>query len=137
MPAQSGSLQQAEPALDRQREGDELASLSSVLVVFYTLYFAASLLVPIAAAVLLSMLLAPAAQFLERLHMPRLLASAVVVVAEAADIITAHPVALQLRTLQTMAEIAVEKNSAIIFPVQFMTTVQDALTTLQKGSQTK
>ena len=81
MPAQSGSLQQAEPALDRQREGDELASLSSVLVVFYTLYFAASLLVPIAAAVLLSMLLAPAAQFLERLHMPRLLASAVVVVA--------------------------------------------------------
>ena len=81
MPAQSGSLQQAEPALDRQREGDELASLSTggrsvtviaVLVVFYTLYFAASLLVPIAAAVLLSMLLAPAAQFLERLHMPRL-----------------------------------------------------------------
>ena len=90
MPAQSGSLQQAEPALDPQREGDELASLSTggrsvtviaVLVVFYTLYFAASLLVPIAAAVLLSMLLAPAAQFLERLHMPRLLASAVVVVA--------------------------------------------------------
>jgi len=30
---------------------------------------------------------------------------------EAADIITQHPVALQLRTLQTVAEISVEKNS--------------------------
>lgn len=46
---------------------------------------------------------------------------------EAADIMTAHPVALQLRTLQTMAEISVEKNSTIIFPAQFMTTVQEAM----------
>ena len=46
---------------------------------------------------------------------------------EAADIISQHPVALQLRTLQTMAEISVEKNSTIIFPAQFMTTVQEAL----------
>ncbi len=45
----------------------------------------------------------------------------------AADIIADHPVALQLRTLQTMAEISVEKNSTIIFPAQFMTTVQEAL----------
>ena len=51
----------------------------AVILLFYTLYFAASLLVPIAAAVLLSMLLAPAVQQLERLHVPRLLASAVVV----------------------------------------------------------
>jgi hypothetical protein len=29
---------------------------------------------------------------------------------QAADIITQHPVALQLRTLQTMAEIATEKT---------------------------
>jgi regulator of protease activity HflC (stomatin/prohibitin superfamily) len=56
---------------------------------------------------------------------------------EAADIITAHPVALQLRTLQTMVEIATEKNSTIIFPAQFMTTVQEALATLQKDSQLK
>ena len=35
---------------------------------------------------------------------------------QAADLIAAHPVALQLRTLQTMAEIATEKNSTIIFP---------------------
>jgi regulator of protease activity HflC (stomatin/prohibitin superfamily) len=46
---------------------------------------------------------------------------------EAADVMSAHPVALQLRTLQTMAEISVEKNSTIIFPAQFMTTVQEAL----------
>jgi len=46
---------------------------------------------------------------------------------EAADIISRHPVALQLRTLQTMAEIATEKNSTIIFPAQFMTTVAEAV----------
>jgi regulator of protease activity HflC (stomatin/prohibitin superfamily) len=55
---------------------------------------------------------------------------------EAADIIAQHPVALQLRTLQTMAEIAVEKNSTIIFPTQFMTTVQEALAQLRKDSST-
>lgn len=42
-----------------------------------------------------------------------------------ADIMAAHPIALQLRNLQTMAEISVEKNSTIIFPAQFMGTVQD------------
>jgi regulator of protease activity HflC (stomatin/prohibitin superfamily) len=51
---------------------------------------------------------------------------AAVKLGEAADIMSAHPVALQLRTLQTMAEISVEKNSTIIFPAQFMTTVQEA-----------
>jgi regulator of protease activity HflC (stomatin/prohibitin superfamily) len=51
---------------------------------------------------------------------------------EAADIIAAHPVALQLRTLQTMAEISVEKNSTIIFPAQFMTTVQEAIAALRR-----
>ena len=56
---------------------------------------------------------------------------------EAADIITQHPVALQLRTLQTMAEISVEKNSTIIFPAQFMPTVQDAIAVLGKDSASK
>jgi regulator of protease activity HflC (stomatin/prohibitin superfamily) len=59
---------------------------------------------------------------------------AAVKLGEAADIITAHPVALQLRTLQTMAEISVEKNSTIIFPAQFMTTVQEAMKMLGKDS---
>jgi len=45
--------------------------------------------------------------------------------ADAADIIAAHPIALQLRNLQTLAEISVEKNSTIIFPAQMMNTVGD------------
>ncbi len=59
---------------------------------------------------------------------------AAVKLGEAADIISQHPVALQLRTLQTMAEISVEKNSTIIFPAQFMTTVQEAVAQLAKDS---
>ena len=51
--------------------------------------------------------------------------------AEAADVIAQHPVALQLRTLQTMSEISTEKNSTIIFPAQFMTTVQEAINMLK------
>ncbi|MEA2948423.1 MAG: hypothetical protein QOI40_3753 [Alphaproteobacteria bacterium] len=62
---------------------------------------------------------------------------AAVKLGEAADIITQHPVALQLRTLQTMAEISVEKNSTIIFPAQFMTTVQEALAAMAKDSAPK
>jgi outer membrane phospholipase A len=45
--------------------------------------------------------------------------------AETADIMMQHPIALQLRNLQTMAEISVEKNSTIIFPAQFMSTIKD------------
>jgi len=56
---------------------------------------------------------------------------------QAADIIAQHPVALQLRTLQTMAEISIEKNSTIIFPAQFMTTVQEAIALLSKDSTSK
>lgn len=41
----------------------------------------------------------------------------------AADIISAHPIALQLRNLQVLSEIAVEKNSTIVFPAQFMDTI--------------
>jgi regulator of protease activity HflC (stomatin/prohibitin superfamily) len=44
---------------------------------------------------------------------------------EAADIIAAHPIALQLRNLQTMSEISIEKNSTIIFPAQLMSSVND------------
>ncbi len=45
--------------------------------------------------------------------------------ADTADVMQAHPIALQLRNLQTMAEISVEKNSTIIFPAQFMGTLKD------------
>jgi hypothetical protein len=33
-----------------------------------------------------------------------------------------------------MAEISVEKNSTIIFPAQFMTTVQEALATIARDA---
>ncbi len=36
---------------------------------------------------------------------------------EAADVINSSPVALQLRYLQTLTQVAAEKNSTIIFPV--------------------
>src|ERR1700687_1429307 len=62
---------------------------------------------------------------------------AAVKLGQAADIITQHPVALQLRTLQTMAEISVEKNSTIIFPAQFMSTVQEAMALLSRDSAPK
>lgn len=38
---------------------------------------------------------------------------------KAALTLEAHPAALQLRTLQTLAEISVEKNSTIVFPLPF------------------
>ncbi len=60
---------------------------------------------------------------------------AAVKLGQAADIITQHPVALQLRTLQTMAEISIEKNSTIIFPAQFMTTVKEALAMMKDGAE--
>ncbi|OGL89129.1 band 7 domain-containing protein [Candidatus Uhrbacteria bacterium RIFCSPLOWO2_02_FULL_51_9] len=45
--------------------------------------------------------------------------------ADTADVMQEHPIALQLRNLQTMAEISIEKNSTIIFPAQFMSTLAD------------
>ena len=62
---------------------------------------------------------------------------AAVKLGEAADLIAQHPVALQLRTLQTMSEISTEKNSTIIFPAQFMTTVQEAISMLKVDSSKK
>lgn len=62
---------------------------------------------------------------------------AAVKLGQAADTIAAHPVALQLRTLQTMAEIATEKNSTIIFPAQFMTTVHEAIKMISEDKLNK
>jgi len=42
---------------------------------------------------------------------------------EAADIIAKHPIALQLRNLQVLGDIAIEKNSTIVFPNQFLDTI--------------
>ncbi|HSX06467.1 MAG TPA: slipin family protein [Candidatus Saccharimonadia bacterium] len=53
---------------------------------------------------------------------------------EAADIIAAHPIALQLRNLQVLSDIAVEKNSTIVFPAQFMDTVKSIKDFMSKES---
>ena len=45
--------------------------------------------------------------------------------ADASDIMMAHPLALQLRNLQTLIEISVEKNSTIVFPAPLMSTIQE------------
>ena len=51
------------------------------LLVFYFLYFASPILIPIITALLLSMLLAPFVRLLELVHVPRALGSLIVVVA--------------------------------------------------------
>ena len=60
-----------------------------VIALFYTIYFAAQVLIPITIAVLLSILLAPAVEKLEMLRLPRAVASAVIVIAALALIIMA------------------------------------------------
>src|ERR1700691_5387465 len=44
---------------------------------------------------------------------------------EAADIMMAHPLALQLRNLQTLIEIGVDKNTTVVFPGPLMSTIQE------------
>ena len=43
----------------------------------------------------------------------------------AADIMLAHPVALQLRNLQSLVEIGVDKNTTVVFPAPLMSTIQE------------
>jgi regulator of protease activity HflC (stomatin/prohibitin superfamily) len=42
---------------------------------------------------------------------------------QAADVMIAHPLALQLRNLQTLIEVAVDKNSTVVFPAPLMSTI--------------
>ncbi|MCU1640494.1 MAG: uncharacterized protein JWN03_769 [Nocardia sp.] len=44
---------------------------------------------------------------------------------DASDIMMAHPLALQLRNLQTLIEIGVDKNTTVVFPAQLMSTMND------------
>ncbi len=45
--------------------------------------------------------------------------------AAASDVMLAHPLALQLRNLQTLAEISVDRNSTVVFPAPLMSTIQE------------
>src|SRR5665213_1028192 len=44
---------------------------------------------------------------------------------EASDIMMDHPLALQLRNLQTLIEIGVDKNTTVVFPGPLMSTIQE------------
>ena len=44
---------------------------------------------------------------------------------DASDTMMAHPLALQLRNLQTLVEIGVDKNSTVVFPAPLMSTIQE------------
>ena len=43
----------------------------------------------------------------------------------ASDIMMAHPLALQLRNLQSLMEIGVDKNTTVVFPAPLMSTIQE------------
>jgi hypothetical protein len=45
--------------------------------------------------------------------------------ANASDVMMDHPLALQLRNLQTLLEISVDKNSTVIFPAPLMSTIEE------------
>ncbi|MEA2154301.1 MAG: hypothetical protein QOE11_441 [Solirubrobacteraceae bacterium] len=53
----------------------------------------------------------------------------------ASDVMMAHPLALQLRNLQTMVEIGVDKNSTIVFPAPLMSTIQELGAFLSRETQ--
>jgi regulator of protease activity HflC (stomatin/prohibitin superfamily) len=42
---------------------------------------------------------------------------------DASDIMMGHPLALQLRTLQSLVEIGVDKNTTVVFPAPLMSTI--------------
>jgi regulator of protease activity HflC (stomatin/prohibitin superfamily) len=44
---------------------------------------------------------------------------------DASDIMMAHPLALQLRNLQSLVEIGVDKNTTVVFPAPIMTTIAE------------
>jgi regulator of protease activity HflC (stomatin/prohibitin superfamily) len=60
---------------------------------------------------------------------------AAVKLGQAADIIAAHPVALQLRTLQTLAEMSDESTTTILFPTQLMSSIQEIYTAVKKKGE--
>ena len=58
---------------------------------------------------------------------------------DASDIMMLHPIALQLRNLQTLIEIGVDKNTTVVFPGPLMSTIQEmgAFLTRETGAVAK
>jgi regulator of protease activity HflC (stomatin/prohibitin superfamily) len=44
---------------------------------------------------------------------------------KASDVMMAHPLALQLRNLQSLIEIGVDKNTTVVFPAPLMSTIEE------------
>ena len=57
----------------------------------------------------------------------------------ASDTMMAHPLALQLRTLQSLVEIGVDKNTTVVFPAPLMSTIEElgAFLDRQKAATSK
>ena len=55
--------------------------------------------------------------------------------AHASDVMMAHPLALQLRNLQTIVEISVDKNSTVVFPAPLMSTIAELGAFLERESK--
>jgi regulator of protease activity HflC (stomatin/prohibitin superfamily) len=54
---------------------------------------------------------------------------------DAADIIMAHPIALQLRNLQSLVELGVDKNTTVVFPAPLMSTIGELGSFLARESE--
>jgi regulator of protease activity HflC (stomatin/prohibitin superfamily) len=55
--------------------------------------------------------------------------------ANASDVMMEHPLALQLRNLQTLVELGVDKNSTVVFPAPLMSTIQELGAFLNRETQ--
>ena len=55
--------------------------------------------------------------------------------ADASDVMMAHPLALQLRNLQTLVELGVDKNTTVVFPAPLMSTISDLGAFLNREAQ--
>jgi regulator of protease activity HflC (stomatin/prohibitin superfamily) len=54
---------------------------------------------------------------------------------QASDTMMAHPLALQLRNLQSLVEIGVDKNTTVVFPAPLMSTIADLGVFLRREGQ--
>nr|WP_118915297.1 slipin family protein [Mycobacterium shigaense] len=62
-------------------------------------------------------------------------ARAAAALGDASDIMMRHPLALQLRNLQTLLELGVEKNTTIVFPAPLMNAIGELTTFLTRESK--
>ncbi|MGA8246890.1 MAG: SPFH domain-containing protein [Nocardioides sp.] len=62
-------------------------------------------------------------------------AAAAAALGEASDTMMKHPLALQLRNLQSLVEIGVDKNTTVVFPAPLMSTIGELETFLRREGE--